>query len=54
MIELFRVKNFMSFKDESVLDFRALSYKQHKDHIILSKKTNCSSMVLHLLRPIPK
>lgn len=34
MLELFRVKNFMSFKDSSILDFRALSYKQHKSHII--------------------
>ncbi len=48
MIELFRVKNFMSFKDESVLDFRALSYKQHKDHIILSEKTNSDAKYGHL------
>ena len=35
MIELFKVKNFMSFKETSVLDFRALSYKQHKAHLLL-------------------
>jgi hypothetical protein len=31
---MFKVKNFMSFKDEVKLDFRSTSYKQHPTHIL--------------------
>lgn len=34
MLVLFKVKNYMSFKDESILDMRATSYTQHPTHII--------------------
>lgn len=34
MIELFKVRNFMSFKDEAVLDLRATAYTQHQNHVI--------------------
>jgi len=34
MLLMFRVKNFMSFKDESILDMRATSYKQHPSHVM--------------------
>ncbi|MGN0595191.1 MAG: ATP/GTP-binding protein, partial [Hominimerdicola sp.] len=34
MIELFKIRNFMSFKDEAVLDLRATSYTQHQNHVI--------------------
>lgn len=39
MIELFKVKNFMSFREETFLDMRASVLKQHPDHIIHPKKT---------------
>ena len=34
MLLMFRVKNFASFKDEVVLDMRAMSYKDMKEHVI--------------------
>ena len=34
MIIMFKVKNYMSFKDEVILDLRATSYKQHPSHIL--------------------
>lgn len=34
MLIMFKVKNFMSFKDEVKLDFRSTSYKQHPTHIL--------------------
>ncbi|WP_370780446.1 AAA family ATPase [Eubacterium ventriosum] len=34
MLIMFRVKNFASFKDEVVLDMRAVSYKDMKNHVI--------------------
>lgn len=34
MLVMFRFKNFASFKDETVLDMRAVSYKDMKDHLI--------------------
>lgn len=40
MLIYFKVRNYMSFKDESALDFRATSYKQHPDHIATSPMGN--------------
>lgn len=34
MLVMFRFRNFASFKNEVVLDLRAVSYKEMKDHII--------------------
>ena len=34
MLIMFRVKNFASFKDEMILDMRAVSYKDMKSHVI--------------------
>ena len=34
MLLMFRVKNFASFKDEVILDMRAMSYKDMKEHVI--------------------
>jgi len=34
MLIMFRVKNFASFKDEVILDMRAVSYKDKKNHVI--------------------
>lgn len=33
MLKIFRVKNYMSFRENSIIDFRATSYKQHLTHI---------------------
>ncbi|MGN0170907.1 MAG: ATP/GTP-binding protein [Lachnospiraceae bacterium] len=38
MLIMFRVKNFASFKDEVILDMRAISYKDMKNHIIENGK----------------
>lgn len=37
MLVMFRIKNFMSFKDEVVLDLRAVSYEDMKSHVIQLK-----------------
>lgn len=37
MLIMFRMKNFASFKDEVVLDLRAVSYKDMKNHVIQLK-----------------
>lgn len=34
MLLMFKVKNYTSFKDESILDLRATSYVQHPSHVI--------------------
>lgn len=34
MLIMFRVKNFASFRDEIILDMRAVSYKNMKNHVI--------------------
>ncbi|MCL2527156.1 MAG: ATP-binding protein [Defluviitaleaceae bacterium] len=34
MLVMFRAKNYMSFKDEVILDMRATSYVQHPSHVI--------------------
>lgn len=34
MLILFKIKNYMSFKEEAILDMRATSYTQHPTHII--------------------
>ncbi len=34
MLIMFRVKNFASFKDEVILDMRAISYKDMKNHVL--------------------
>lgn len=34
MLIMFRVRNFASFKDETVLDMRAVSYKNMRSHVI--------------------
>ncbi len=39
MLIMFRFKNFASFKDETILDMRAVSYKNMKSHV-LDSKTN--------------
>lgn len=36
MLVFFKAKNYMSFKDEVMLDMRATSYKQHMNHILQS------------------
>lgn len=38
MLIMFRVKNFASFKDEVVLDMRAVSYKDMQHHVIEEEK----------------
>lgn len=38
MLIMFRVKNFASFKDEVVLDMRAMSYKDMKNHVLEAGK----------------
>lgn len=37
MLIMFRIKNFASFKDEVILDLRAVSYKDMKSHVIQLK-----------------
>lgn len=37
MLIMFRVKNFASFKDEVILDMRAIAYKDMKSHVIENK-----------------
>ena len=34
MLKMFKAKNFYSFKDEVILDMRAVSYKDMKSHVI--------------------
>ena len=34
MLLMFKVKNYTSFKNESILDMRATSYVQHPTHVI--------------------
>ena len=34
MLIQFRFKNFASFKEEAILDLRALSYKDKKNHVL--------------------
>ena len=34
MLIQFRFKNFASFKEETILDLRALSYKDKKNHVL--------------------
>ena len=38
MLIMFRAKNFASFKDEVILDMRAVSYKDMKGHVLESNK----------------
>lgn len=38
MLIMFRVKNFASFKDEVILDMRAVSYENMRSHVIESEK----------------
>lgn len=38
MLIMFRVKNFTSFKDEVILDMRAVSYENMRSHVIESEK----------------
>lgn len=38
MLIMFRAKNFASFKDEVILDMRAISYKDMKGHVLESNK----------------
>lgn len=38
MLVMFRVKNFASFKDEIVLDMRAVSYKDMRSHVLENEK----------------
>lgn len=38
MLIMFRVKNFASFKEEVVLDMRAISYKDMKNHVLQAGK----------------
>ncbi|MGB7606710.1 MAG: ATP-binding protein [Lutisporaceae bacterium] len=41
MLLMFKVKNYTSFKNESILDMRATAYVQHASHIInIDEKTN--------------
>lgn len=37
MLELFKFRNYLSFKNESVLDLRASAYKQHSPHVFQGK-----------------
>ena len=34
MLLMFKVRNYTSFKEESILDMRATSYVQHPSHVI--------------------
>lgn len=34
MLLMFKVKNYTSFKNESILDMRATAYVQHPNHVI--------------------
>ena len=34
MLVMFKVKNYTSFKNESILDMRATAYVQHPTHVI--------------------
>ena len=34
MLLMFKVKNYLSFKNESILDMRATAYVQHPTHVI--------------------
>ena len=38
MLIMFRIKNFASFKDETILDMRAVSYKDMKSHVLECEK----------------
>ena len=38
MLIMFRVRNFASFKDEVILDLRAVSYKEKKSHVIETER----------------
>ena len=38
MLVMFKVKNFMSFKNEAILDLRATSYVQHPSHLLYVSK----------------
>lgn len=38
MLLMFKVKNYTSFKDETILDLRATSYVQHPSHVINSNE----------------
>ena len=38
MLIMFRVKNFASFKEETILDMRAVAYKDMKDHVLECEK----------------
>lgn len=38
MLLMFKVKNYLSFKEETVLDMRATSLKQHPSHVINNSK----------------
>ena len=40
MLVMFRVKNFMSFKDEVIVDMRATNIDLHPDHIIKTDKSS--------------
>ena len=40
MLIMFRIKNFASFKDEVILDLRAVSYKDMKSHVISLKNNS--------------
>ncbi len=41
MLVMFKVKNFTSFKDETILDLRATSYVQHPTHLLkINNKCN--------------
>ena len=37
MLVMFRAKNFLSFKDEVILDFRKSGYREHKNHTFAIK-----------------
>ena len=40
MLVMFRVRNFASFKEETVLDLRAVSYKDMKNHVLKAGNNN--------------
>lgn len=40
MLKMFRVKNFASFKDDTILDLRAVTYKDMKNHVIENENGN--------------
>ena len=46
MLVMFRVKNFMSFKDDVILDLRKSSFKEHQEHTF---ETNCGMNLLKTL-----